>query len=597
MKVIARRILIVLLTAILMTLFLCVAVGQRRPAAAQGTEPSIHRDAGIGLVAVTAGGGPYQGLVIGATPSTVLSTTTTARPVTTTTPPSTTVTEAPTTTVAPIPTTGATTTEVPQVVTSTTYLTPTTTVQVPATKQATTLTTTATTVPPTTTTPPTTVPPTTTTTSPLPYKGLDSGTPVGGRPYQGLAIGATHTQDDAESWDPAPAVARAKKVLADATDMQAQDIMGWGAENPEPSPGVYDFSSLDERVALMQSTGAIPVLVLAGAPDWMKGGAPGTTNWSDLAVAPTPSHYADFAALAVTIAKRYPQVHYFVVWNELKGFWDATDNDWDYAAYTDFYNTVYTALKSYNPSLEIGGPYVVMDSYSKASIMSNPSTISGPWGTLDQRDLDVVSYWLTHADGAQFVVVDGPTATRDAGLTTDPVTATEKFTAVDTWLKAHTTLPIWWAEYYVGGNTGQQIAIAQAAALVRMAADGVAAAFMWQPEGDGSSCAGCLYTDTAPVTGGMATISGVTFAKLRNSLANQTWADQDLHSDGTTLVLTGSDGLRITIDGTAGTVTVTGRSGSKWFELAGSLIVVVLIIFMGVGRMKKRSRRSPGPPP
>jgi hypothetical protein len=381
-----------------------------------------------------------------------------------------------------------------------------------------------------------------------------------GQPYPGLALGATHTQYDADVWNPAPAVARAKRVLADATDMQAQDIMGWGVNNPEPSPGVYDFASLDERVALMQSTGAIPVLVLAGAPDWMKGGAPGTTDWSNLEVAPTPAHHADFAALAVTIAKRYPQVHYFIVWNELKGFWDTTDNTWDYAAYTSFYNTVYDALKAYNPALNIGGPYVVMDSYSTVSIMSNPSGISGHWGTLDQRDLDVVSYWLGHADGAQFVVVDAPTGTRDAGLATDPVTATEKFTAVDTWLKARTNLPIWWAEYYAPGNAQEQDPTVQAAALVRMAADGVAAALMWQPQGAGSLCDGCLYTDTRTATGGVATTSGVTFAALRNQLASQTWMDRDLTTRGTTLVLTGSNGVKITVNGTTNDVSVSGGS-------------------------------------
>ncbi|GAA2924093.1 hypothetical protein GCM10020221_20110 [Streptomyces thioluteus] len=42
--------------------------------------------------------------------------------------------------------------------------------------------------------------------------------------------------------------------------------MGWGAENPEPAPGRYDFESLDERVALMRATGAVPVLTCAAPP-------------------------------------------------------------------------------------------------------------------------------------------------------------------------------------------------------------------------------------------------------------------------------------------------------------------------------------------
>ncbi|OLT10047.1 hypothetical protein BJF78_29420 [Pseudonocardia sp. CNS-139] len=65
-------------------------------------------------------------------------------------------------------------------------------------------------------------------------------------------------------------------------------------------------------------------MTLCCAPDWMKGGEPGETDWSRIEVAPDPAHYADFAALAVDVARRYPQVRHFVVWNELKGFFDAT---------------------------------------------------------------------------------------------------------------------------------------------------------------------------------------------------------------------------------------------------------------------------------
>jgi len=33
-----------------------------------------------------------------------------------------------------------------------------------------------------------------------------------------------------------------------------------------------------------------------------------STDWSKLAEAPSPSHFADFAKLAATVAKRYPDV-------------------------------------------------------------------------------------------------------------------------------------------------------------------------------------------------------------------------------------------------------------------------------------------------
>ena len=33
--------------------------------------------------------------------------------------------------------------------------------------------------------------------------------------------------------------------------------------------------------------------------------------------------------------------------------------------------------------------------------------LMGPWGTVDQRQLDSIEYWLEHNIGADFVCVDG----------------------------------------------------------------------------------------------------------------------------------------------------------------------------------------------
>ena len=60
--------------------------------------------------------------------------------------------------------------------------------------------------------------------------------------------------------------------------------MGFGGGNPEPSPGEYDWTSLDRRVDMMRRTGARIVVTLCCAPDWMKGGEPGETDWDMLAV-------------------------------------------------------------------------------------------------------------------------------------------------------------------------------------------------------------------------------------------------------------------------------------------------------------------------
>src|SRR2546421_9351135 len=66
---------------------------------------------------------------------------------------------------------------------------------------------------------------------------VDRTTPAG---LSQLALGVTHPQySPAPSGDPT-AVTSGKALLAAATVYQNQSIYGWGATNPEPSPGVYD---------------------------------------------------------------------------------------------------------------------------------------------------------------------------------------------------------------------------------------------------------------------------------------------------------------------------------------------------------------------
>ena len=235
-----------------------------------------------------------------------------------------------------------------------------------------------------------------------------------------MAIGATHEHYDADPQNNAKAVASAKHLMQTSLAYQNQQIMGWGADNPEPAPGVYNWSSLDERVQLMQGTKAQMVLTLCCAPGWMR--PRGYQNdWKYLEIAPDPSHIQSFADLTARVALRYPDVKYFQVWNELKGMWsnspgatpDISDsNRWDYERYTTLYNAVYDAIKRVRPDAQIGGPYVIMDSDGNKSDMSNPGP-SYSWGTLDQRSLDVLTYWLAHKHGADFIAIDGSSSNKD----------------------------------------------------------------------------------------------------------------------------------------------------------------------------------------
>jgi hypothetical protein len=299
-------------------------------------------------------------------------------------------------------------------------------------------------------------------------------------------LGVTLTQDT--QVEPADA-----KELSRAGPLVNVHIMGFGVDNPMPAPGQYDWSTLDARMDLVRDSGATPVITLCCSPDWMKGGRPGETDWNQLETAPTAAHYRDFAALSVAVAERYPDVRYFLVWNEMKGFYRVDLNRWDQESYTAFYNTVYTALKKHDPGLSVGGPYVVLENWSHPDAASHASTVTGPWGVVDQRSLDAVEYWLDHAAGADFVTVDGGDSTVDKGVPADPVKAAEFFAAIGRWLRARTNLPVWWAEWYAetsSSDRSARTAVLRNAVTV-MRREHAAVALLWWSEHVTAPCWYC----------------------------------------------------------------------------------------------------------
>jgi hypothetical protein len=306
--------------------------------------------------------------------------------------------------------------------------------------------------------------------------------------------GVTHTQQSVDG--KTAANERAEAILETVGPFQNQHLMGWGTENPEPEPGVYDWASLDARIDLIDRTGGEPVITLCTAPGWMKG----TDDWN-MDAAPTPEHYDDFADLAAETAKRYPQVRYFQVWNEFKGFWDDDRNRWDYEGYTEMYNLVYERLKEHDPDLMIGGPYVSLNVYKDEGQMSHPSSLSGEWGTVDQRDLDATTYWLDHAAGADFVNIDGWASTND-GYHPPASEAGGMFRAVSAWLAERTELPIWWAEFYapLSEDSPASSPAAIRAVLNGMREGGADVALWWGPECDGSDFP-CVWTSTRQPNG------------------------------------------------------------------------------------------------
>ncbi|MER5409475.1 xylan 1,4-beta-xylosidase [Streptomyces sp. NPDC002769] len=346
------------------------------------------------------------------------------------------------------------------------------------------------------------------------------GTPATppGTPQPAVGWGFTHTQFSADEGSDA-ATERVEGLLKKPSLPQNQHIMGWGAGNPEPSKGRYDFTEMDRRIDFVRGSGGTPVVTLCCSPDWMKGGRPGAnhTNWSQasLETAPDRAHYKDYAELAATVARRYPDVRHFIVWNEFKGFWNNAEARWDYEGYTELYNLVYKALKKVDKDIMVGGPYLVMDSFDPRQKENASTTVKGTWGAMDQRVLDAFDYWNKHKAGADFVVVDGSSYTKDDELLPDEFAATEKLTAVGDWVRARTHgLPLWWAEYYVepadgnddrkGWSETHRVAV-QAAGMIAMARGGATSGFYWNPEEEkGSGCAGCLWTPTDGADGGAA---------------------------------------------------------------------------------------------
>ncbi|MFJ4526436.1 xylan 1,4-beta-xylosidase [Streptomyces sp. NPDC088810] len=343
--------------------------------------------------------------------------------------------------------------------------------------------------------------------------GTPATLPARPEPYVGW--GFTHTRYSADEGSGA-AVGRVERLLARGGGLpQDQAIMGWGADNPEPVKGRYDFGALDRRIDFVRGSGGTPVITLCCSPDWMKGGraGAGNTDWSQAALetAPTPDHYQDFADLAATVARRYPDVRHFIVWNEFKGFWNNARGRWDHEGYTAMYNLVYTALKKVDKDIMVGGPYLGMDSLDPRDEKAS-DVLKGPWGAVDQRVLDAFAYWNRHKAGADFVVVDGSSYTDEEKLLPDEFAATGKFTAVGEWVRRQTRdLPLWWAEYYVepaddqderaGWTEPHRVAV-QAAGLIALAEGGADSGFYWNPEERTGRCPGCLWSPTDTPGGG-----------------------------------------------------------------------------------------------
>lgn len=353
-----------------------------------------------------------------------------------------------------------------------------------------------------------------------------------------FSASVTNTQNSIDSWKNSGAVASAKLLLENSTVFQNQHIMGWGCLNPWPDSTVtkssnWDWSSLDGRIKLIRETKGIPVITLCGCPTWMHTPeSNGTTIWgTSIEKAPTPDHFDDFAHLCAEVARRYPDVIYYQVWNEMKGFWNSSLNRWRYEDYTLMYNMIYDSLKTINPEIKIGGPYTVVSTYSVQK--SFTSTLGGTYGLFDKRPLDVIVYWMAHKKGADFITVDGKNQNKDEIWNCDAFKASDKFTDIIAWINQQQPdqsklLKIWWSEWYIHPtdtdpqNDAYLDNALMASALIKTIKAGSANVLLWQPEGDdqGFSFPIGIWTSTAKSDGGSATPFYYTLKMFKDHFSN-----------------------------------------------------------------------------
>jgi hypothetical protein len=306
--------------------------------------------------------------------------------------------------------------------------------------------------------------------------------------------GAIHLAKSLDGSGDPVAVKSGRDALHAATHLETQWLMGNGAANPEPSPGVYSWTSLDFRINKVMAGADEVVLTAVGAPDWMKGGVAGQTDWSKLDVAPRPDYYDEYADLVAAAVQRYPSIASVQVWSELRGFWLTTQNRWDYENYTRLYNLVYQRVKAVRPTVKVGGPYVAIASNGGPHFYN--SKIGGTWGWIDQRALDAIAYWLHNNVGADFIAVDAQNRNKDAVQATDEFATLDKFGVFVSWLRGldpitypgAAQLPLRWTEWYaLTFNSADSDAKKNAligAGLIRTIKTGSESASFWGVTGD-----------------------------------------------------------------------------------------------------------------
>jgi len=292
-------------------------------------------------------------------------------------------------------------------------------------------------------------------------------------------IGVTHVHNQWDKGHP-EAVARVKSLLGECIRFHNQHITHWGVDNDlMPGPGQYEWKTLDHRMNLIRSIkNSVPVITFCGAPAWMKDFDP-KVKWQ-VEVRVRDENVADFASLCKTVALRYPDVKYFQVWNEFKGYGK------DYIRLTNMYKAVYDSVKSERPDVKIGGPY-----------LNKGGRDVSDW------DREAVAYWLKNGSGAEFFTYDGWIEGWPPGGKTEEwmMGRTDFFGKLSKEYAAMSNLPVWISEFYGGKNDNLEFTAANYASCYYHALkNGTNVALLWEPFSFGR-----LFSKTDSANGGQPT--------------------------------------------------------------------------------------------
>jgi hypothetical protein len=112
-----------------------------------------------------------------------------------------------------------------------------------------------------------------------------------------------------------------------------------------PRDRAYDWHRPDRVLRGLRRYGLTPVLTLVGTPAWANGGR--TPNFA-------PPHPRDVRAFATAVARRYPWVRYWLIWNEPnKRLWLRPTKAGIYVQH--LLNPAYEAIHAVLPHAQVGG--------------------------------------------------------------------------------------------------------------------------------------------------------------------------------------------------------------------------------------------------